>query len=351
MTRLLAAVVLQHAVAAAAAKSDLACALDPTMVNATTFPLIREDLAASLLAGSCGANRGLFVTSPGDGHVYGCAAFPPQWAPNQKVKHCASTGLCQCDTWDANAVVRQFDGGNMTSEEAVRVYDQYVEAVYASTPGASKDPRACGAGGFAALMGSDCISVDDSYKAVTLRGIAGLDGAGRSVKTTPHTSEDYEAMKALGLNSVRVPVKAEDVSSLAKIDLRVILAVYGDADVDLSDAALVECDAAATKVRAAAAKAGVPVLLRVDSEDALRAYEGSDGVAYEISRFFFCVLFCAFCANLRRSLVRRGDGVREVRSPRGRHRRTQTRPPSSTSRRRRPPRTARSSSSTRRRPV
>jgi len=166
-----------------------------------------------------------------------------------------------------------------------------VEAVYASTPGASKDPRACGAGGFAALTGSDCVSTDDSYKAVTLRGVAGLDGAGRSVKTTPHTSEDYDAMKALGLNSVRVPVKAEDVASLDKIDLRVILAVYGDADVDVRDAVLVECDAAATKVRAAAAKAGVPVLLRVDSEEALRAYEGSDGVAYEISRFFSVSFF------------------------------------------------------------
>ena len=276
---------------AAAAKSDLTCALDATMVNATTFPLIREDLAASLLAGLCGANRGLFVTEPGDGHVYGCAAFPPQWAPNQKVKHCAATGACACDTWDANAVVRQFDGGNLTATEAVHVYDKYVEAVYASTPGSSKDPRACGAGGFAALTGSDCVSTDEVYKAVTLRGVAGLDGAGHAVKMTPHTSEDYDAMKALGLNSVRVPVKAEDVSSLDKIDLRVILAVYGDADVDLSDAALVECDAAATKVRAAAAKAGVPVLLRVDSEEALRAYEGPDGVAYEISRLFSVSFF------------------------------------------------------------
>ena len=290
MHRLIPLIALQHAIAAAKS-SDLTCALDATMVNATTFPLIREDLAASLLAGLCGANRGLFVTEPGDGHVYGCAAFPPQWAPNQKVKHCASTGLCQCDTWDANAVVRQFDGGNMTSKEAVRVYDKYVEAVYSSTPGSSKDPRACGAGGFAALTGSECISTTDSYKAVTLRGVAGLDGAGHAVKTTPHTSEDYDAMKALGLNSVRVPVKAEDVASLDKIDMRVILAVYGDADVDLSDAALVECDAAATKVRAAAKAAGVPVLLRVDSEEALRAYEGSDGVAYEISRLFSVSFF------------------------------------------------------------
>ena len=348
MTRLLAAFVLQHAIIAAAAKSsDLACALDPAMVNATTFPLIREDLAASLLAGLCGANRGLFVTHPGDGHVYGCAAFPPQWAPNHKVKHCASTGLCQCDTWDANAVVRQFDGGNMTSEEACGVYDKYVEAVYASTPGASKDPRACGAGGFAALTGSECVSTDEVYKAVTLRGIAGLDGAGRSVKTTPHTSEDYDAMKALGLNSVRVPVKAEDVASLGKIDLRVILAVYGDADVDLSDAALVECDAAATKVRAAAKAAGVPVLIRVDSEEALRAYEGSDGVAYEISRFFRCPFLC-----LRRlaSARAREYAVAAPPSP-SVSPRPQTRPPSSTSRRRRPPRTARSSSSTRPRPV
>ena len=290
MHRLIPLIALQHAIAAAKS-SDLTCALDATMVNATTFPLIREDLAASLLAGLCGANRGLFVTEPGDGHVYGCAAFPPQWAPNQKVKHCAATGACACNTWDANAVVRQFDGGNLTAEEAVHVYDQYVEAVYASTPGSSKDPRACGAGGFAALTGSECISTTDSYKAVTLRGVAGLDGAGHAVKMTPHTSEDYDAMKALGLNSVRVPVKAEDVSSLDKIDLRVILAVYGDADVDLSDAALVECDASATKVRAAAAKAGVPVLLRVDSEEALRAYEGSDGVAYEISRLFSVSIF------------------------------------------------------------
>jgi len=301
MTRLLAAFVLQHAVAAAAAKSsDLTCALDATMVNATTFPLIREDLAASLLAGLCGANRGLFVTEPGDGHVYGCAAFPPQWAPNHKVKHCAATGACACNTWDANAVVRQFDGGNLTATEAVHVYDQYVEAVYASTPGSSKDPRACGAGGFAALTGSECISTTDSYKAVTLRGIAGLDGAGHAVKMTPHTSEDYDAMKALGLNSVRVPVKAEDVASLDKIDMRVILAVYGDADVDLSDAALVECDASATKVRAAAAKAGVPVLLRVDSEEALRGYEGSDGVAYEISRLFSVSFFVPLTRRRRR---------------------------------------------------
>ena len=157
------------------------------------------------------------VVRPGDGHVYGCAAFPPQWAPNQKVKHCASTGLCQCNTWDANAVVRQFDGGNLTAEEAVHVYDKYVEAVYASTPGSSKDPRACGAGGFAALTGSECISTTDSYKAVTLRGIAGLDGAGRPVKTTPNVRR-RDAMKALGLNSPS-PSRPR-LFFLDKIDLR-----------------------------------------------------------------------------------------------------------------------------------
>ena len=122
-------------------------------------------------------------------------------------------------------------------------------------------------------------------------------------------------MKALGLNSVRVPVKAEDVSSLDKIDMRVILAVYGDADVDLSDATLVECDASATKVRAAAAKAGVPVLLRVESEEALRAYEGSDGVAYEISRTSG-VLFVPSTATAWwcRSRARRSDVVRRRRA-------------------------------------
>ena len=101
--------------------------------------------------------------------------------------------------------------------------------------------------------------------------------------------------------------------------MRVILAVYGDADVDLSDATLVECDAVATKVRAAAAKAGVPVLLRVDSEDALRAYEGSDGVAYEISRLFSVSFFVPSFSPSRRTRPRArpstsarigvGDGV------------------------------------------
>ena len=131
--------------------------------------------------------------------------------------------------------------------------------------------------------------------------------------------------------------------------MRVILAVYGDADVDLSDATLVECDAVATKVRAAAAKAGVPVLLRVDSEEALRAYEGSDGVAYEISRLFSVSFF--LCLRLLDGVVARSrvaaTSYAAAAPPSRASPPPQTRPPSSTSRRRRPPRTARSSSSTR----
>ena len=76
MHRLIPLIALQHAIAAAKS-SDLTCALDATMVNATTFPLIREDLAASLLAGLCGANRGLFVTEPLSlGHVYLSRCLP-----------------------------------------------------------------------------------------------------------------------------------------------------------------------------------------------------------------------------------------------------------------------------------
>ena len=265
----------------------------------------------------------------------------------------------------------------------MHVYDKYVEAVYASTPGSSKDPRACGAGGFAALTGSECIS--------TTRFIQGGDaaryrgpGRGRSCREndTSYVGR-LRRDESTGSEQRPRPVKAEDVASLDKIDLRVILAVYGDADVDLSDAALVECDAAATKVRAAAAKAGVPVLLRVDSEEALRAYEGSDGVAYEISRLFSVSFFCAFERPSRRPSTgarsasatawwwprdharcrRRSRPPVRTRAPRRRRAPSrrgppsppvtppQTRPPSSTSRRRRPSRTARSSSSTRPRPA
>jgi len=298
MNRVIAALLCTTAVA----KSDITCGLDAHIINETTFPLIREDLAGSLLAAMCGANRGLFVTSPGDGHVYGCGLFPPQWA-NEKVEHCA-THPCACATWDANAVVQQYDGGNLTAAEAVDIYDQYVAAVYASSPEKEKDVRACDAGGFAVLSGAACVAPSDTYRAVTLRGIAGLDGNGHTVAHTPHSSKDYEAITALGLDSVRIPVKAEDVKQFDTGDLRVILAVYGDAAIDLDGVALVEADVDATEVRKAAKAAGVPVLLRLESEAALNSYAGTDGVAYAISRA--CAASIINFDGVRRSAVESG---------------------------------------------
>ena len=171
----------------AAAQDAITCNLEEAMINATTWPLVREDLAGrgaraeepqasprrrgavaaappplwprgaaavttcrkdapppsdagspraaaappqkrgcrgrpprevgpqhhrSLLAGLCGKNRGLFVTDPPDGGVYGCGAFPTSWAPNDVVKHCAAPdSTCAVKTWDANAVVQQYDCG------------------------------------------------------------------------------------------------------------------------------------------------------------------------------------------------------------------------------------------------
>lgn len=345
MNRLIAALALLQGTALA--KSDITCGLDAHIINETTFPLIREDLAGSLLAAMCGANRGLFVTTPGDGHVYGCGLFPPQWA-NEKVEHCA-THPCACATWDANAVVQQYDGGNLTATEAVDMYDQYVAAVYASSPEKEKDVRACDAGGFAVLSGAACVAPSDTYRAVTLRGIAGLDGNGHTVAHTPHSSKDYEAIQALGLDSVRIPVKAEDVKQFDTGDLRVILAVYGDAVIDLDGVALVEADETATEVLKAAKAAGVPVLLRLESEAALNSYAGTDGVAYAISRVYLRPP-CLLPDGVRPSAHARSDGREKPYMPRTRLP-PQTRPRSSTSRRARRRRTAPSSSTTRPPPV
>ena len=109
--------------------------LDGSVLNSSTFGIVKDELAGLLFAGLCGKNRGIFVLDPGDGAVYGCGKFPAAWR-NEAV---ASSG----SAWDSNGVISQFDGGNMTAEEAVATYGKYVSAVYAT--GDRDDAHACDA--------------------------------------------------------------------------------------------------------------------------------------------------------------------------------------------------------------
>ena len=87
----------------------LTCGLNDAVLTPSSFGDVADQLAGSLLAGLCGKNRGIFVTNPGDGHVYGCGKFPDAWA-NKKVRRSGAP-------WDANAVVTQLV---MSSDSVLR---------------------------------------------------------------------------------------------------------------------------------------------------------------------------------------------------------------------------------------
>ena len=98
----------------------LRCGLDPR-INAQTFEAYVGEIG-NIFGSACGRNRGIFVTTPADGHTYNCANFPTRW--NAK---------------DAN-VVKSLDPA-----QAVSVLDDFIKSAYYSTPQyvRAKDPGAC----------------------------------------------------------------------------------------------------------------------------------------------------------------------------------------------------------------
>ena len=176
----------------------LTCGLNDAVLTPSSFGDVADQLAGSLLAGLCGKNRGIFVTAPGDGHVYGCGKFPDAWA-NGKVRRSGAP-------WDANAVVVQYQAGNLTATEAWAAYDAYAALSYTSSVGYADDVHACDAGGLVRLR---CDGYGDDargpVRAATLNGLYVDDDLFGSVA---YGAEDFRAMAALGLNAARVPVPA-----------------------------------------------------------------------------------------------------------------------------------------------
>jgi hypothetical protein len=171
------------------------CRLDPTVVNADTLPQL-HDMGLSFFATLCGRNRGAFVFS---NHTWGCTALPPQFF--------ASVALP-----DANAIVQQYQGGNLTAQETVDVLNQLVEAVYQSTPHHESDPFACELGGLSQLQCQTNMPLTTTIRSVTLAGLfteASWATGGRPL--TPHqqrhfyTAQDFHDMHKLGLNTVQIP--------------------------------------------------------------------------------------------------------------------------------------------------
>eukprot|EP00457_Paulinella_chromatophora_P003750 gb/GEZN01003758.1/.p1 GENE.gb/GEZN01003758.1/~~gb/GEZN01003758.1/.p1 ORF type:complete len:598 (-),score=96.03 gb/GEZN01003758.1/:275-2068(-) len=250
------------------------CQLDPK-VNADSWPSYKDEIG-NLFASACGRNRGVFVVNPPDGHTYGCANFPPAWG----VK-------------DANGIKLVND-----SAEAVSILNKFVVAAYDSTPSyiRAKDPSACD---MEALTALTCGKEnpwktapwakklgDQPIRAVNLGGLFVLERWitpnllewGPTTSITDQLSfsencaahdmcdvihahwdswykpEDFQKMKELGLNSIRLTVGYWYFSAISKVPSHPYI---------LPEAKLTDVGHPITKIISYAQDAGLQVILHL----------------------------------------------------------------------------------------
>jgi hypothetical protein len=212
------------------------CVIDRDVLNADTYPDFTE-IGLSVFAPLCGKNRGAFVLNPTDGSTWGCAEFPPSFAKLANPDDAAAAAAHhdhdqhyhQHDVVtikDSNAIKMQYDGGNITSLEAVNLVDLFVQSVFFSSEHVDLDPTACDVNGLTTLAcptsarrlptmgGRDRDRDHTIIRAVTLAGVLAPEpwatGGKQSLTMAEarsfYTAGDFEDMKDLGLNTVEIPV-------------------------------------------------------------------------------------------------------------------------------------------------
>ena len=182
--------------------------LDNTVVNEATLGEM-TDLGLSFFANLCGRNRGAFVLDPSDGHTWGCTEFPPDFAE-------LATGTnASVPMPDANAIVKTFQGKNVTVTETLAYLDYLVKMVYHSTANVEKDAYACNTAGLSKLQ---CPPVHalPKIKAVATAGLfvpapwaTGGHTLTKAERLAFYTATDFVAMRKLGLNTVQIPFPLE----------------------------------------------------------------------------------------------------------------------------------------------
>eukprot|EP00978_Attheya_sp_CCMP212_P047159 scaffold421244_cov58-Attheya_sp.AAC.4 len=191
-----------------AAADRVNCVVDRNVLNANTYPDF-SNIGLAVFAPLCGKNRGAFVTNPPDGRTYGCVSFPGSFG--EKV------GVSSDIIVDSNSIQKKYDDGNITASDAVELVDLFVQSVYFSSPLVEEDYMACAVGGIAKL---DCpkqsLSEVDTIRAVTLAGVfvPATWATSGSILTSEqsesfYSQSDFEDMKALGLNTVHIPISAK----------------------------------------------------------------------------------------------------------------------------------------------
>jgi hypothetical protein len=115
---------------------------------------------------------------------------------------------------DANSIKNQFEAGNVTASDTVKILDYLVQTVYESTPDKDSDPYACDVSGLAKLdckPGGSPRTDGEPIRAVTLAGLflpalwaTGGEPLSLEEAKSYYTSQDFAAMKELGLNTVQI---------------------------------------------------------------------------------------------------------------------------------------------------
>jgi hypothetical protein len=199
------------------------CVIDRDVLNADTFPDMTQ-VGLSLFAPLCGRNRGVFVTSPGDGKTYGCADLPADFASRAaKLRHGTSEDTKKkvpaYPLVDANAIGDAYRNGTLTGADAVNVLDLLVQMIYHSSgDGVASDVHACDVSGLTMLS---CLSVPPRshprLRAATLAGVLSSSTpwatGGRTLTVDEargfYTAADFDDMANLGLNTVQIPVSSQ----------------------------------------------------------------------------------------------------------------------------------------------
>jgi len=186
------------------------CVIDRSILNADTIKSM-SNAGLSIYAPLCGENRGAFVLDPPDGHTYSCLSIPPSFATDAGVN--STTPLK-----DANSILWQMASNDITTANAVDMLDMFVQAVYKTSADVDQSPFACDVSGLAKLECDASITkapgeLASPIRAVTLAGLFvpelwATNGVPLSLKESAneYSPQDFDEMKALGINAVQIPV-------------------------------------------------------------------------------------------------------------------------------------------------
>eukprot|EP00536_Pseudo-nitzschia_multiseries_P003569 jgi/Psemu1/252742/estExt_Genewise1Plus.C_560038 len=190
------------------------CHIDRNVLDENTIEEM-ENIALSFFASACGKNRGAFVLDPPDGKTYGCLALPETMTELAGIEPLADANF---NVTDANSIQENFAKGLASGADTISLLEFLVKRVYASTPSPESNAYACDVNGLAKLSCATAFASPRSdgapIRSVTLVNLLVPDApwAAETASGTDtgsewsyrYTKQDFDEMKAMGLNTVQI---------------------------------------------------------------------------------------------------------------------------------------------------